>query len=67
MLVCRSPDEAQLSPTELIQALYPSGVDGAMEAGCITWTTDDMLVCFLHTLYLKWLSLSTSFRGSSYS
>ncbi|XP_073391205.1 uncharacterized protein [Physcomitrium patens] len=39
---CRSPDEAQLNPTELIQALYPSGIDGAIDAGCMTWTIEDI-------------------------
>lgn len=37
-----SPDEAQLNPTELIQALYPSGIDGAIDAGCMTWTIEDI-------------------------
>jgi hypothetical protein len=45
LFVCRSPEDAALNPEELLQALYPGGVDGAQVAGCIPWTTDDLQVC----------------------
>lgn len=45
LFVCRSPEDVALNPEELLQALYPGGVDGAQAAGCIPWTTDDLQVC----------------------
>ncbi|KAH8962188.1 hypothetical protein BDL97_05G088400 [Sphagnum fallax] len=37
-----SPEDVALNPEELLQALYPGGVDGALAAGCIPWTTIDL-------------------------
>lgn len=45
LFVCRSPEDVALNPEELLQALYPGGVDGALVAGCIPWTTIDLQVC----------------------
>eukprot|EP01018_Ginkgo_biloba_P033528 Gb_19576 [translate_table: standard] len=35
-------EDSFLKPEDIIQALYPCGQQGALEAGCVTWSLDDL-------------------------
>lgn len=41
---CRSPEDVALKVEEVLCALYPSGVQGAEEAGLKPWTMHDIEV-----------------------
>lgn len=41
---CRSPEDVALTVEEVLCALYPSGVQGAEEAGLKPWTMHDIEV-----------------------
>ena len=46
--ICLSRSESvSLQSLELLQAIYPSGIEGALEIGCQIWSRNDIEVCNL--------------------